>query len=63
MPKDTPRVEVLFKAKTLRRLERYRLQLSDKTGRKISKSELVETIVEQFLDKNGVEEVEEVTSS
>ena len=63
MPKDTPRVEVLFSAKTRRRLESYRLQLCEKTGKKVSKTKLVESIVEQFLDKNLVEGISESRSS
>jgi hypothetical protein len=64
MPVNTPRVEVYFKSsETRRRLELYRLELAEKTGKRFSKSQLIETIVEQFLDKNGISSSNEKKTS
>lgn len=53
MPANYHRVWVRFrKSDVKRRLKDLQRELSEKTSKKVSTSKLVETIVEQFLDKN-----------
>lgn len=54
MPRNTPRIETDLPAETRRRLEKYRRDLSDKAGKRVSMNALVKTIIEMHLGKVDV---------
>jgi hypothetical protein len=63
MPPNKYRSEVVFRPETKRLLESYRVQLHEKTGKRVSLSSLVDGIVSQFLDRNRIEEEVKKSSS
>ncbi len=48
---------------TKKRLKTLRRELERETNKKVSESHLVETIVEQFLDKQGLTSLQEEKTS
>ena len=46
------RVEVHMRSELKDKLEKFRTDISDQLGRKVSMSELVESVLDRFLEKN-----------
>ncbi len=58
------RMSLRFKNEgTKKRLKTLRRELERETNKKVSESHLVETIVEQFLDKQGLTSLQEEKTS
>lgn len=53
MPKDYYRLEFAVSRETKKRLESLRLEMVEKTGRHVPMGELLESIMQQFMERSS----------
>lgn len=55
MPEFYPRVEVRLSRSTRSKLEKFRLKVQENKSKRVTTSDVISAIVEQFLERQGLE--------